>query len=132
MEWQWHRCRSQRADQSDLHVGRTYKCRRPKLQSRELQRQRTSVRLADGEVTPRLPVNALGVVQWLKLFGLSGMTREELSHRPAKPLLTRFLNGEGTDVSSVSRLVSYATANGRWTKAEAITTSESILKDCES
>ena len=76
------------------------------------------------------------------------MTREELSHRPAKPLLTRFpetemvnrtanphtrfLNGEGTDVSSVSRLVSYATANGRWTKAEAITTSESTLKDCES
>ena len=31
----------------------------------------------------RLPANALGVVQWRKLFGLSGMTREELSHRPA-------------------------------------------------
>ena len=81
---------------------------------------------------PRLPVNALGVVQWRKLFGLSGMTREELSHRPAKPLLTRFLNGEGTDVSSVSRPVSCATANGHWTKAEAITTTVSTLRDCGS
>ena len=41
----------------------------------------------------RLPVNALGVVQWRKLFGLSGMTREELSHRPAKPLPTQSIDG---------------------------------------
>ncbi len=89
-----------------------------------------------GLLTARFPLGFRSMHSELcsgeKLFGLSGMTREELSHRPAKPLLTRFLNGEGTDVSSVSRLVSYATANSRWTKAEAITTSESTLKDCES